>query len=110
MGVVDNIRKLFQQRGDSLYGGESVTQLEHALQAAWAAEKSETGAALITSALLHDVGHLLHDLPDEAPDEGTDDRHEQTEELWRRATGLLDQRDSRRRPRAGPRCFRQVYL
>ena len=28
------------------------------------------------ASLLHDIGHLLHDLPDDAPDEGIDDRHE----------------------------------
>jgi predicted HD phosphohydrolase len=26
--------------------------------------------------LLHDIGHLLHDLPDDAPDQGIDDHHE----------------------------------
>ena len=40
---------------------ESVTQLEHALQAADLASKSVSEPILIASALLHDIGHLLID-------------------------------------------------
>ena len=82
MSVVDDLSELFAQRGDSLYGGEAVTQREHALQAAWLAEKAGADAALIAAALLHDVGHLLHDLPDDATDDGIDDRHEELGERW----------------------------
>lgn len=76
MPNVSDIVNLFESRGDSEYGGEAVTQLEHALQAALLAEQEHASAALIAAALLHDVGHLLHDLPDDAPDQGTDDHHE----------------------------------
>jgi [1-hydroxy-2-(trimethylamino)ethyl]phosphonate dioxygenase len=81
-GVIGDLERLFDQRGTSLYGGEPVTQLEHALQAAMLAESSGADAAAITAALLHDVGHLLHDLPDDAPDEGVDDVHEQLAYEW----------------------------
>lgn len=74
--TVQDIFDLFQRRGDSQYGGESVTQLEHALQAAHLAMQSKATNTLVAAALLHDVGHLLHDLPDDAPDQGTDDHHE----------------------------------
>lgn len=76
MTVADQVTELFDRRGDSEYGGEDVTQLEHALQAAWLAEREGASPALIAAALLHDVGHLLHDLPDDAPDAGIDDHHE----------------------------------
>lgn len=76
MPEVSDIIALLQQRGDSQYGGEAVTQLEHGLQAAALAEAKQAPAELIAAALLHDVGHLLHDLPDDAPDTGTDDHHE----------------------------------
>ena len=76
MQQVDEILALFETRGDSEYGGERVTQIEHALQAAALAEQESASPELITAALLHDVGHLLHDLPDDAPDDGIDDRHE----------------------------------
>ena len=73
---------MFQQRGGSLYGGEGVTQQEHALQAALLAEQNDAPASLVVAALLHDVGHLLHDLPNDAPDQGIDDAHEQLGANW----------------------------
>ena len=76
MTNVDDIIRLFEARGDSEYGGEPVTQLEHALQCAKLAEDAQATPELIAAALLHDVGHLLHDLEDDAPDRGIDDRHE----------------------------------
>jgi len=80
--VIDQVLRLFAERGDSEYGGEAVTQREHALQAAYFARKTGASAALVTAALLHDVGHLLHDLPDDAPDQGVDDRHEELGRRW----------------------------
>jgi [1-hydroxy-2-(trimethylamino)ethyl]phosphonate dioxygenase len=80
--VVEEIERLFSERGSSLYGGEDVTQLEHALQAAALAEASGADGATISAALLHDIGHLLHDLPDDAPDVGIDDVHEQLGYDW----------------------------
>ena len=59
-----------------------MTQLEHALQAATFAERENATPALIAAALLHDVGHLLHDLPHDAPDSGIDDRHETLAAAW----------------------------
>jgi phosphonate degradation associated HDIG domain protein len=76
MPALDNILRLFHQGGHSEYGGEAVTQLEHALQCAMMAEQQGADAELITAALLHDIGHLVHDLPADAPERGIDDRHE----------------------------------
>ncbi len=80
--VREAILDLFRRRGASRYGGEAVTQLEHALQAATFALREEADAALVTAALLHDVGHLLHDLPEDAPDREIDDVHEQRAAAW----------------------------
>lgn len=76
MSIVDEIAALFTRSGDSQYGGEAVSQLEHALQCASLAEQNHAPPALITASLLHDIGHLLHGLPDDAPDQGIDDHHE----------------------------------
>lgn len=76
MTVAQTIKELFDNKGNSEYGGEVVTQQEHALQCAMLAEQNNAKTALIVAALLHDVGHLLHELPDDAPDEGIDDHHE----------------------------------
>lgn len=80
--IVKEIERLFTERGDSLYGGEGVTQLEHGLQAAMLAEDSGADSPNIVAALLHDVGHLLHELPDDAPDQGIDDVHERLGYHW----------------------------
>ena len=73
---VTRIVRLFHDHGSAAYFGEDVSQTEHALQTAWAAEKAGAGAALITAALLHDVGHLLHHLGEECALSGIDDGHE----------------------------------
>jgi phosphonate degradation associated HDIG domain protein len=75
--IVEFIVELFNNKGGDLYGGEAVTQLEHALQTAHFAEQENASNALIAAALLHDIGHLLHDLPDDATDKGIDDVHEE---------------------------------
>jgi phosphonate degradation associated HDIG domain protein len=58
---LDDIARRFQERGHEQYTGEPVTQLEHALQTALLAEQNGANDALVTAALLHDFGHLLHD-------------------------------------------------
>jgi [1-hydroxy-2-(trimethylamino)ethyl]phosphonate dioxygenase len=74
--TTNKIITLFNEKGHSEYGGEAVTQLEHALQCATLAKENGATDALITASLLHDIGHILHDLPDDAPDAGIDDYHE----------------------------------
>jgi phosphonate degradation associated HDIG domain protein len=81
MSIAEQILHLFAERGRSEYHGEAVSQEEHALQVAWAAEKAGAPASLILAALLHDVGHLLHDL-DDAAERGVDDCHEERGRLW----------------------------
>src|SRR5262245_14846984 len=61
--------------GSRRYGGESVTQLEHALQAAALAQREPASEPLVAAALLHDIGHLLDGAGDDR-ETGGDDRHE----------------------------------
>ncbi len=72
----DRILTLLEQQGTARYGTEAVSQLQHALQTAAQAQQSEAGPALITAALLHDFGHLVHNLGEDAAERGIDDRHE----------------------------------
>jgi phosphonate degradation associated HDIG domain protein len=74
--TVDTIVELYQQRGAEQYGSEAVNQLEHALQCAALAEIEGSAPALITAALLHDLGHLVHDLGDDPAEHGVDDVHQ----------------------------------
>jgi phosphonate degradation associated HDIG domain protein len=80
--TVKEVHRLFESRGSAWYGGEAVSQLEHALQAAMFAERDAATAELIVAALLHDVGHLLHDLPENVAEQGVDDRHEMLARPW----------------------------
>ncbi len=74
--TLPDIGALFDRGGDRMYAGEPVTQLEHALQTAHAAECAGADAALVTAALLHDLGHLLNDQGDTPTARGIDDVHQ----------------------------------
>jgi gamma-butyrobetaine dioxygenase len=82
MTIVDQIYRLFAERGDAAYLGEAVSQTAHALQTARLAEAAGAADPLVVAALLHDVGHLLHDLPETAAPQGTDARHEDGGAAW----------------------------
>jgi phosphonate degradation associated HDIG domain protein len=71
-----DIERLFVEHGHAQYSGEPVSQLEHALQAAYFAEREGADDALITAALLHDLGHLLHDFGETPSLRGVDDLHQ----------------------------------
>src|SRR5690606_20933248 len=81
MSIVDEILDLYCRRGDATYG-EGVTQSVHALQSAWAAEREGATAALVAAALLHDIGHLLHGLPEDIAEQGVDAQHESVASAW----------------------------
>jgi phosphonate degradation associated HDIG domain protein len=70
------IAGLIDGKGEAQYGLASLNQRAHALQAALLAEQSGCSPALITAALLHDIGHMVHDLGDDPAAAGVDDRHE----------------------------------
>jgi phosphonate degradation associated HDIG domain protein len=72
----DDIAFLFARRGGEQYSGEPVTQLEHALQTATFAEQDGADDGLVTAALLHDLGHLVHDLGETPTLRGIDDGHQ----------------------------------
>ena len=60
MNAVDKLFSILQEKGDKNYeDGDSVTQLQHALQCATQGENVAASAAMITAALLHDIGHLI---------------------------------------------------
>ena len=81
MSVLDEIRAAFAARGGDTYG-EGVSQLEHALQCAACAERDGAAPALIAATLLHDIGHLVHNLPQDIADRGIDAQHESLGSAW----------------------------
>jgi phosphonate degradation associated HDIG domain protein len=73
---VADILGLYDRLGD-LHYGEDVSQAEHAAQTAHHARADGAPAHLVVASLLHDVGHLLQKMGEDAADRGLDTRHEQ---------------------------------
>jgi phosphonate degradation associated HDIG domain protein len=80
--VADEVLAVFAKKGKTAYYGEAVSQLEHALQAAQCAEQEHASDALIVAALLHDIGHILEDIPEDTADMGIDAKHEEIGQQW----------------------------
>lgn len=97
MTITDEILTLFAGKGEAAYFGEPVSQLEHALQAAYFAQQEQAAPHLVVAALVHDIGHLVEDTPENIADQGIDARHEELGERW-----LKD--------RFGPEVFEPVHL
>ena len=74
--TLSDIKDLFAVKGERMYAGEPVTQLEHALQSADAAERAGASDDLVLAAFLHDLGHLINDQGETPTLRGIDDRHE----------------------------------
>lgn len=80
--VLSDIQSLLEGKAEGRYGLSFINQQQHALQAAWLAERDGLGDALIAAALLHDIGHLVHNLGDSPADAGIDDQHEELGNAW----------------------------
>lgn len=88
--TLSDIAHVFERRGAEQYSGEPVTQLAHALQSAYLAERDGADDALVTAALLHDLGHLLGQHGASPTLRGIDDLHQYTALPFLR--GLFDER------------------
>ncbi len=73
----ESLFEAMQNQGGASYFGEPVTVLEHCLQAAHFAVQAESPDTLVAAALLHDIGHLLHQQGEDVADHGIDTRHEE---------------------------------
>ena len=83
MGSVrDEVRAIYEGRANRKYGLTAVTQLQHALQSAALAEQAGEPPSMIVAALLHDVGHMVHDLGENPAENGIDDAHEVIGARW----------------------------
>lgn len=75
LAPVDQIFSIFREYGNRHYG-ENVSELEHALQTAEFARQFGESDSIVLSCLLHDYGHMLHDLGEDIAQHGIDARHE----------------------------------
>jgi [1-hydroxy-2-(trimethylamino)ethyl]phosphonate dioxygenase len=75
---VEQLFELYETLGSRNYG-ESITQIEHALQSAALAREAGASDVLMVAALFHDVGHLALDVQGESESElsSHDDDHEE---------------------------------
>jgi phosphonate degradation associated HDIG domain protein len=80
--ILDELLSIYDGRGTAAYFGESVTVIEHGLQAAHFAQSCNAADGLVVAALLHDIGHLLEAVPADLADWKTDARHEISGSRW----------------------------
>ena len=73
--IVQMIFDVYNKVGHRQYG-ESVTELQHALQTATFAMHFNSSDAIVVASLLHDYGHLQHDEGEDVASHGVDMRHE----------------------------------
>lgn len=81
MNAMDQIYAAFARRGHASYG-EGVNLADHSVQCAAFAQRDGAQPALVAAALLHDMGHMLHDLPEDVADSGIDTQHESLGSVW----------------------------
>lgn len=84
MSVTHEILTVFENLGASAYFGEPVSQIEHALQAAHFAQQENAPTNLVVAALLHDIGHLLEEIPEDIAEHGVDAKHQEIGHAWLR--------------------------
>jgi [1-hydroxy-2-(trimethylamino)ethyl]phosphonate dioxygenase len=82
MSLAGEILAIYQARGAGAYFGERVSMTEHGLQAAHFAQAEGATEPLVLAALLHDIGHLLEQVPQAIEDWTRDARHEETGARW----------------------------
>jgi phosphonate degradation associated HDIG domain protein len=74
--------EIYEVRAHGQYGLSQINQLMHAVQSASLAQSRGCAPALVVAALLHDVGHMVHDLGEHPAAEGVDDMHELVAAKW----------------------------
>lgn len=82
MSIADEVIALFEKRGSQAYFGERVSMTEHSLQAAYFATRESAPSELVVAALLHDIGHLIEEVPDDLADWTSDAHHEESGARW----------------------------
>jgi gamma-butyrobetaine dioxygenase len=82
MSVADEVFAIFARAGDGAYYGEKVSVIQHSLQAAHFGRLAGAVPSLVAAALLHDIGHLLGNAPDDIAEWTEDAHHELAGSRW----------------------------
>jgi predicted HD phosphohydrolase len=80
--IVDRLINLFAATRLGLLLRRSGYEAERAYQSAYLARQAGAADSLVAAALLHDVGHLLHNLGEDVAERGIDARHEDAGAAW----------------------------
>jgi [1-hydroxy-2-(trimethylamino)ethyl]phosphonate dioxygenase len=80
--LYEEIRDIYLGNAQRPYGLYGINQLQHALQSAAHAEAQALSSSLVIACLLHDVGHMIHDLGEAPAEDGVDDLHEALGAAW----------------------------
>jgi predicted HD phosphohydrolase len=80
--VLDALTEIYEGRAGRPYGLSQVNQRLHAVQSGWLARERGGAPAFVVAALLHDLGHMVHDLGEHPAEQGVDDRHELLGAAW----------------------------
>jgi predicted HD phosphohydrolase len=80
--ALKELTAIYDGKANGLYGLTLVNQRAHAVQSGYHARAQGLGASLVVAALLHDIGHMVHDLGEHPAANGIDDRHENTGSDW----------------------------
>jgi phosphonate degradation associated HDIG domain protein len=77
MDIIETLREIYATRGYETYEGDRrVTQTSHGLQTAMIAEAESASPAMVTAALLHDIGRIINPKDRALTDSGKDAKHE----------------------------------
>jgi predicted HD phosphohydrolase len=80
--VLAELESIYEGRAKRRYGLSAVDQRTHALQSGAHARTLRLSAPMIVAALLHDIGHMVHELGEDPAARGVDDRHEDRGADW----------------------------
>ena len=80
--TLDSLTAIYDGRATGQYGLTLINQRAHAVQSGYHARAQGLPAALVVAALLHDIGHMVHDLGEHPAAMGIDDKHENIGADW----------------------------
>lgn len=80
--TLDYLTAIYDGRATGQYGLTLINQRAHAVQSGFHARAQCLPASIVVAALLHDIGHMVHDLGDHPAALGIDDKHEDIGADW----------------------------
>lgn len=74
--ALSDLTEIYTSRATGLYGLTLINQQAHAVQSAHHARAQGLSPSVVVAALLHDIGHMVHQLGEHPAAQGIDDEHE----------------------------------